>query len=80
MNKVITISREYGAGGHTIGKQVAQELGLPVRVVRTAYGQLRRSGVQIGHILPPEDDTMASRLPPEVYLALQRMVTGHADT
>ena len=61
-------------------EQVAQELGLPVRVVRTAYGQLRRSGVQIGHILPPEDDTMASRLPPEVYLALQRMVTGHADT
>ena len=28
MNKVITISREYGAGGHTIGKQVAQELGI----------------------------------------------------
>ena len=24
----ITISREYGAGGHTIGKQVAQELGI----------------------------------------------------
>jgi cytidylate kinase len=28
MNKVITISREYGAGGHTIGKRVAQELGI----------------------------------------------------
>ena len=28
MNKVITISREYGAGGHTIGKQVARELGI----------------------------------------------------
>lgn len=28
MNKVITISREYGAGGHTIGNQVAQELGI----------------------------------------------------
>ena len=28
MNKVITISREHGAGGHTIGKQVAQELGI----------------------------------------------------
>ena len=29
MNKVITISREYGAGGHTIGRQVAEELGVP---------------------------------------------------
>lgn len=29
MNKIITISREYGAGGHSIGQQVAQELGIP---------------------------------------------------
>ena len=30
MNKVITISREYGAGGHTIGERVAQELGIEI--------------------------------------------------
>lgn len=30
MNQVITISREYGAGGHTIGRRVAQELGLEI--------------------------------------------------
>ena len=30
MNKVITISREYGAGGHTIGKRVAEELGIEI--------------------------------------------------
>ncbi|MDO4519826.1 MAG: cytidylate kinase-like family protein [Eubacteriales bacterium] len=29
MNKVITISREFGAGGHSIGKKVAAELGIP---------------------------------------------------
>lgn len=29
MNKIITISREYGAGGHSIGQQVAGELGIP---------------------------------------------------
>lgn len=28
MEKIITISREFGAGGHTIGKRVAQELGI----------------------------------------------------
>lgn len=27
--KIITIGREYGAGGHTIGQRVAQELGIP---------------------------------------------------
>ena len=30
MNKVITISREYGAGGHASGKRVAQELGVEI--------------------------------------------------
>lgn len=29
MNKIITISREYGAGGHSIGTRVAKELGIP---------------------------------------------------
>lgn len=28
-NRVITISREFGSGGRTIGKKVAQELGIP---------------------------------------------------
>lgn len=29
MKKVITISREYGAGGHSIGTKVAEQLGIP---------------------------------------------------
>ncbi len=29
MNKVITISRQFGSGGRTIGKEVAKELGIP---------------------------------------------------
>ena len=28
-NRVITISREFGSGGRTIGKRVAAELGIP---------------------------------------------------
>ena len=28
-NRVITISREFGSGGRTIGKLVAKELGIP---------------------------------------------------
>lgn len=29
MNKIITISREYGSGGHTIAKLVAEQLNIP---------------------------------------------------
>ena len=29
MNRIITISREFGSGGRTIGKQVAERLGIP---------------------------------------------------
>ncbi len=29
MNKIITINREYGAGGHSIGTRVAEALGIP---------------------------------------------------
>ena len=28
-NRIITISRQFGSGGHTIGKQVAEKLGIP---------------------------------------------------
>ena len=28
-NRVITISREFGSGGRTIGKRAAAELGIP---------------------------------------------------
>ncbi len=29
MNKIITISRQFGSGGRTIGKEVAKKLGIP---------------------------------------------------
>lgn len=28
-NRIITISREFGSGGRTIGKKVAENLGIP---------------------------------------------------
>lgn len=28
-NRIITISREFGSGGRTIGRKVAEELGIP---------------------------------------------------
>ena len=28
-NRIVTISRQFGSGGRTIGKTVAQQLGIP---------------------------------------------------
>ena len=45
MNKVITISREYGAGGHTIGKRVAEELGIEIYDKDIVRETVKASGV-----------------------------------
>ena len=29
MKRIITISREFGSGGRTVGKKVAEQLGIP---------------------------------------------------
>ena len=29
MTKIITISRQFGSGGRTVGRQVAEKLGIP---------------------------------------------------
>lgn len=34
-NRVITISREFGSGGRTIGKKVAEQLGIPAMMQRS---------------------------------------------
>ena len=59
--------------------QVAQELGLKPKTVRSAYSRLKRQGVQAGRLPEPEGDTIGARLDPETYVKLQRMVTARAD-
>lgn len=46
MNKVITISREYGAGGHTIGKRVAQALGVEIYDKDIVRATVKASGYE----------------------------------
>ncbi len=59
-------------------EEVAREMGLRPRTVRSAFSSLRRSGVQIGHLPPP--DNLGAQLKAETYVKLQRLVTGHAGT
>ncbi len=44
MNKIITIGREYGAGGHSIGCQVAEKLGIPFYDRDIVYETAKASG------------------------------------
>ena len=70
------ISRRREAG--ETPEAVAEELGLKVRTVRTAYYRLKHDGVQVGHIPHPEPNSIAAHLSPETYVELQRMVTTRA--
>ena len=56
MNKVITISREYGAGGHTIGKRVAQELGIEIYDQDIVRETVRASGFETEVVQEEEED------------------------
>ena len=56
MNKVITISREYGAGGHTIGKRVAQELGIEIYDKDIVRETVRASGFETEVVQEEEED------------------------
>lgn len=43
---IITISREYGAGGHSIGKKVAEELGLEIYDKDIVRETVKSSGLE----------------------------------
>lgn len=56
-NRVITISREFGSGGRTIGKQVAQELGIPCYDNELIKQIAVESGFDEHYIRDSEDST-----------------------
>lgn len=56
MSKVITISREYGAGGHSIGHQLAEKLGIPLYDKEIVEETAKASGFDIELIENEEED------------------------
>lgn len=61
-------------------EKVAKELGLKPNTIRGIYYRLRRDNIHVGDIPVPTDDTIGSRIDPETYVKLQRMVTSHVDS
>ncbi len=56
MNKIITISREYGAGGHSIGQKVAEELGIPFYDRDILRQTAREGGFDLDLVKKEEED------------------------
>lgn len=56
MTKVITISREYGAGGHSIGRRVAEELGIPFYDKDIMTETAKASGYDLDVIRAEDED------------------------
>ena len=49
-NRIVTISREFGSGGRTIGKSVAQALGIPCYDAEILHKIAQESGFSEGYI------------------------------
>ena len=56
MNKVITISRDYGSGGHSIGRRVAAELGLEIYDKDIVRETVKASGFDLELVLKEEEE------------------------
>ena len=67
--RIITISREFGSGGRTIGKEVAQKLGYSyydkelVRQVAVETGFDEKYIEQAGEYAPPKTGSLLVLLP-----------------
>ena len=53
---IITISREYGAGGHSIGKSVAKELGIEFYDRDIIKATVKESGLDIEEVEKAEEE------------------------
>ena len=72
MKRVITISREYGAGGHSIGRKVAEELGIPFYDRDIVKETVKKSGFDKDLVLEEEEDESRARGHLEVPFFLLR--------
>lgn len=62
MTKVITIGREYGAGGHSIGKRVAEELGIPFYDKDIMKETAKASGYDMDMIREEDEDVSTANV------------------
>ena len=83
-NRVITISREFGSGGRTIGKQVAAELGIPCYDNELLPKLLRRAVSMKTMSKKPENtrpaDFWPAHFPTEIPVPTMPTISGQSNT
>lgn len=73
-NRIITISREFGSGGRTIGKKVAQELGIPCYDSELLEKIAKESGFDERYIQE------AGEYAPEAFCLLRFLIIPRSQT
>ena len=76
-NRIITISREFGSGGRTIGKKVAEKLGIPCYDSELIQKIAEESGFSVDYIKEESEYAHGGRLAP--YLSNRSMGLTNQD-
>ena len=76
MYPVITISREFGSGGHSIGKQVAERLSIPFLDSQIVEEVARESGFAKDYV--KREDESATY--PELFITSNIFSTNYFDS
>lgn len=80
MNKVITISRQYGSGGRELGEKLAQKLGIPfydkelIKMI-AKEGNMEAAMVEAYDEVEPDFDNYSVRdIPPDYQIAMTQKI------
>ncbi len=83
-NRIITISREFGSGGRTIGKAVAEELGIPCYDNEILQKLAEESGFAESYLREAGEDApggfLASAFSRPASGTAMRIISGRSNT
>ena len=77
-NRIITISREVGSGGRTIGRKLAEKLGIPCYDAELIQRIVEKSGYPADFVKEKGEDAAGGRL--SMFMVDRRLGPTHQDT
>ena len=77
-NRIITISREVGSGGRTIGRKLAEKLGIHCYDAELIQRIVEKSGYPADFVKEKGEDAAGGRL--SMFMADRRLGPTHQDT
>ena len=77
-NRIITIRREVGSGGRTIGRKLAEKLGIPCYDAELIQRIVEKSGYPADFVKEKGEDAAGGRL--SMFMVDRRLGPTHQDT